>query len=205
MTNSSTTSGVNALAMDGGDPFYSYKANLAGAPVLLWLRRDGLEWQVGRRAGLIRYDRVRRVRLSFRPASMQSYRFIAEIWPTDGPKIQIASTSWQGLTLQQRLDGPYAAFITELHRRFAAARSTASFRCGIGRATYGIGLAVVGVAMAAFAALMVKAALIAEWRAVAIIGVLFAMFGWQLGNHFVRNWPGDYRPDAIPPHVLPRA
>lgn len=188
----------------GDDPFYSYKASLAGAPLMLWLRRDGLEWSLGRRAGLLRYDRVRRVRLSFRPATLQSYRFIAEIWPADAPKLQIASTSWQGLTMQQRQDAPYAAFVTELHRRLNAAGSAATFQCGVARAIYAVGIAVIGIAMAAFAILMTKAAMMGEWRAFAVIAVLFAVFGWQLGGYFVRNRPGRYGPDAIPPRVLPR-
>src|SRR5882672_7394523 len=63
---------------EDGDPSYSYKPSLAGGPVTFWLRRDGLEWNVGRRSGVIRYDRIRWVRLSYRPATLQSHRFTAE-------------------------------------------------------------------------------------------------------------------------------
>ena len=38
------------------------------------------------------YDRIRRIRLSFRPMTMQNYRFLTEVWTADGPKLQIAST-----------------------------------------------------------------------------------------------------------------
>ena len=203
MTDFDTVTGADGPAEDA-DPFYSYKASLAGAPMMLWLRRDGLEWSVGRHAGLIRYDRVRRVRLTYRPASLQSHRFIAEIWPTDGPKIRIVSTSWHGLAMQQRQDGPYAAFIVELHRRLAAAGSTARLQCGMAAVAHAIGLAVVGATTLTFAGLMLKAAQLAEWKALAVIAALFAVFGWQLGNYFLRNRPGEYRPDAVPPRVLPR-
>jgi hypothetical protein len=204
VTDPDSTTDANEAATDN-DPFYAYKASLAGGHLMLWLRPDGLEWSTGHRSGLIRYDRFYRVRLSFRPATMQSHRFITEIWPIDGPKIQIASTSWQGLTMQQRQDAPYAAFITELHRRLAAAGSTATFRGGTAVAIYGVGLVVISGAMVAFVVLMVKAALLAEWRSVAIVAALLCLFAWQLGNYFVRNRPGDYRPDAIPPRLLPRA
>jgi hypothetical protein len=35
--------------------------------------------------------------------------------------------------------------------------------------------------------------------------VFFLVFGYQLGTYFYRNRPGRYRPDAIPPDVLPKA
>src|SRR5690606_9986422 len=74
-----------------GDPFYVFKASLAGAPFALWLRRDGIEWNLGRRSGLLRYDKIRRIRLAYRPATMQSHRFTTEIWSDDLPKFQIVS------------------------------------------------------------------------------------------------------------------
>jgi hypothetical protein len=30
------------------------------------------------------------------------------------------------------------------------------------------------------------------------------LFFWQGGTIFYRNRPGPYRPDAVPPHLLPR-
>ena len=64
-----------------------------------------------------------RVRLSYRPVTMQSHRFITEIWSTDNPKMQIVSVSWRSFMEQERLDAAYMAFVTELHRRLAAAGS----------------------------------------------------------------------------------
>ena len=203
MTDLSSTTSTEPPASDD-DPFYSFKVNLGGAPTMLWLRRDGLEWNIGRRSGLVRYDRIRRVRLSYRPATLQAHRFTTELWAADAPKIQIASTSWQGLTMQQRFDAPYVAFVTELHRRMDAVNSQARFQCGMARAAHLIGLVVVAAAALAFAMLMFKAAQIGEWRTAGIIGVIFAVFGWQIGSYVIRNQPAEYRPAAIPPRVLPR-
>ena len=186
------------------DPSYAYKPNLAGAPLMLWLRRDGLEWNTGRRSGLVRYDRIRRVRLSFRPATMQSYRFIAELWAPEAPKILIASTSWQGITMQQRLDAPYVAFISELHRRLAAVGSKARFQIGMPSVAYWVGLVVVTATTLSFVMLMIRAMQSDDWRATAVVGAIFAVFVWQIGNFFIRNRPGFYRPELIPPQVLPR-
>ena len=95
---------VDGDAPDGGEPTYAFKPNLVGSPWLLMLKPAGLAWDVGRRSGLVRYDRIRRVRLSFRPVTLQTHRFVAEIWSHDSPKIQFASASWRSLVEQERLD-----------------------------------------------------------------------------------------------------
>src|SRR6266540_2397550 len=112
------------------DIVYAYKPSLMGAPFELRLTASGLEWSRGRYGDRIPYDRVRRLRLSFRPVTMQPHRFLAEIWPTAGPKLQVASTSWRSVVEQERLDAAYGAFIRELHRRLAAAGTQASFETG---------------------------------------------------------------------------
>ncbi len=38
----------------------------------------------------------------------------------------------------------------------------------------------------------------------AFIGAFLALFLWQGGNFFRRNRPGNYRPDALPPELLPK-
>ena len=114
-----------------GDPTYAFKPSLIGAMCQFTLKPDALEWQIGRRSGRVRYDRVRAVRLSYRPVTMQSQRFITEIWSADNPKIQIVSVSWRSIMEQERLDKAYSAFVTELHRRLAAAGAAAKFSTGL--------------------------------------------------------------------------
>jgi hypothetical protein len=186
------------------DPFFAYKPKLAGAPWMFWLRRDGLEWTSGRYRGLIPYNRIRRVRLMFRPVTLQSYRFIAEIWANEAPKLQIASSTWRSLVMQDRLDQPYVAFVTELHRRLAAAGGATRFDRGMPYIAFVVGFAAFIGALVAFAVLSYQAVLLAEWKAIAVIAVLLAVFMWQVGSYFTRNWPGSYRPDAIPPQLLPK-
>jgi len=38
----------------------------------------------------------------------------------------------------------------------------------------------------------------------AFIAAFLALFLWQGGNFFRRNKPGRYRPDALPPELLPK-
>ena len=124
-------------AATSGDAFtYAYKSSLMGAPFEFRLTLDALEWRRGETKGHTAYRRIHRVRLGFRPMTMQNHRFLAEIWG-DGPKLMIASTSWKSLVEHQRLDAPYRAFVTELCRRIDAAGGQTMFRrqrgnsCGV--------------------------------------------------------------------------
>jgi hypothetical protein len=178
---------------------------LFGAPSQFLLRQDGLQWHMGAYRGFIPYVDVRHVRMSYRPATMQSQRFLTEIWSDRNPKVQIASTSWRNFMDQERFDAGYTGFVTELHKRLAAAGSAARFSTGMPVINYWIGVIVFGAALLALVVMTLRALLLAEWAGAAIIGILCAVFAVQLGNYFLRNRPGHYRPDAVPTAVLPRA
>jgi hypothetical protein len=185
------------------DTAYSFKASAFGAPWEFQLKADGILWRVGLRSGLIRYDQIRRVRLSFRPATMQNYRFQTEIWSEQMPRLHIASTTWHGIVEQKRQDDAYTAFVTELHRRLAAAGTTAKFSTGIPPVSYWVGLAVFAAVALGLAALTMRALRLGEWAAAAFVGGVFALIIWQLGAFFRRNRPGIYHPDRLPEGVLP--
>jgi hypothetical protein len=187
------------------DPTYCFKPSLMGAMSQFTLGPDTLDWQIGRRSGRIPYNQIDGIRLSYRPVTTQSHRFIAEIWSAGNPKIQISSVSWRSMVEQERLDAAYAAFIGELHRRLAAAGAPAQLSTGLPHATYWIGLTVFAAVMAATAILAVRALIAGQWSAAAIIAAFFAVFAYQIGNHFRRNRPGRYRADAIPPNIMPSA
>jgi hypothetical protein len=188
---------------DSSDPSYAYKPNVIGAPWEFALRSEGLQWRLGYRSGIIHYDQIRRVRMSYRPATMQSKRFVTEIWSSGQPKIQIASASWRNIMEQQRQDTAYTTFIRELHHRLAETASTAQFVAGVPVASYWIGLPIFSGAMIALAILVVHAISLGQWTVAALVAVLFAVFVVQLGSYFRRNYPGRYRPDDLPAHVLP--
>ncbi len=194
----------------GDDPVYGYKPSLMGAGWEFRLRPDALEWRAGRHEGRVRYGSIARVRLSFRPVTMQTRRFLTEIWPGRGPRLSIASTSWRSLVEQVAQDQAYGAFIRELHRRIAAQHSLAqisfaqvSFETGSPAILYWPGLVVfVGVGLA-LAALTVRALQVGEFAGAALVGGFFALFMWQSGTYFQRNRPGTYRPDALPKDLVP--
>ena len=189
----------------GADPVYVYKPSLMGAPWELCLRPDALEWQLGRQRGRIPYARISRVRLSFRPATMQTRRFVAEIWWPGGRRLSIASTSWQSLFEQRPQDRAYGAFIHELNQRIAASGGTTAFETGAPAFLYWPGLVLFAATGLALAALVVRALEIGAYSGAAMVGGFFALFVWQVGTYFKRNRPGQYRPEAVPKQVLPDA
>jgi hypothetical protein len=175
-----------------------------GAAMEFSLKRDGFAWEFGRRSGFIRYEQVRRVRLSYRPATMQTHRFLTEIWTEQTPKLQIASASFRGMLDQARQDDPYTAFIVELHRRLAAAGSAARFEAGMNPLLYwGGSIIMVGVAVM-LAVLLGRTAINRDLTGFAVMMGVSLLFAWQVGALFYRNRPQTYRPDAPPPTVLPR-
>ena len=188
---------------ESGGPVYGYRPNMMGAAMVFSLKRNGFAWEVGRRSGFVRYDQVRRVRLSYRPATMQMHRFLTEIWSEQTPKLQIASASG-GLLDQTRQDTSYADFIAELHRRLVAAGSTARFEAGMHPLLYwGGSIFMVGLAVM-LAILLGRAAINRDLPGFALMAVVSLLFVWQVGSLFYRNRPQTYRPEALPPRVLPR-
>jgi hypothetical protein len=186
------------------DPTYAFKSSLMGAGFEFRLAIDALEWRRGGQAGRVPYDRIRRIRLSFRPMTMQNYRFLAEVWPASGPKLQIASTSWKSLVEHERFDAPYRAFVIELCRRVGAAKDLTLFETGSPVWIYWPGVAVFVAASLGLAGLIVRALMTEIWSGAAFVAAFLALFMWQAGNLFRRNRPGTFRPDAVPPLVLPK-
>jgi hypothetical protein len=188
-----------------GEPVaYAYRPSLLGAAWQFRLTGDGIDWATGRKAGHIPFRAVRRLRMSYRPASMQSHRFMTELWAEGGLKLKILSSSWKSMVEQERLDKPYAAFIAELHRRIAMAAPPARFEQGSHPLLYWPGLlAFAGVALGL--ALLVVRALQADSKGgAALIGGFLVLFLWQSGNFFRRNRPGLYRPEALPSELMPK-
>src|SRR5262249_61568010 len=94
------------------------------------LSEDGIDWAVGAVSGHIPYRNIRRLRMSYRPNSMQTHRFLTELWGERAPRLKIASSSWKSLVEQERLDRAYSAFVRELHRRVSKAAPSACFEKG---------------------------------------------------------------------------
>ncbi|HZP70771.1 MAG TPA: hypothetical protein VFB29_12575 [Pseudolabrys sp.] len=188
----------------GETSFYAYRPSLFGAPREFSLTGGGIDWTAGGRAGSIPFARIRRLRLSYRPTSMQSQRFVAELWADGCPKLQIVSSSWKSMMEQERLDGAYSAFIRELHRRIRATNAAAEFQRGSNPLIYWPGVLIFVAAAFGLAGLIARAVQAGALASAAIVGAFLVLYLWQAGNFFRRNRPGTYRPDDLPADVMPR-
>jgi hypothetical protein len=162
-----------------------------------------LSWTVGGRSGVWGYTDIASIRLSFRPMSMQSRRFRADIGSNGRQRISILSTTWQTVALMAPQDHDYRAFIVELHRRMAAAGSKAALIGGIGPTAYAAALAIVTLLGIAMAALLAQAFATGEWYGALFLIGFVALFSWQIGGFIMRNRPRTYDFDHLPQALLP--
>jgi hypothetical protein len=181
---------------------YAYKASLIGAAHQFELTDQGLSWEAGSKSGLWRYRDIAAIRLSYRPVSMQSRRFRAEI-ESDGQRIAILSTTWQTVALMSPQDRDYRDFITHLHARMQQSGSKAALIGGVGLGTYVAGVVVLALVAIAIAGLLLRAILTGEFAGGLFLVAFAALFTWQIGGFVVRNRPGAYTFVDLPKSLLP--
>jgi hypothetical protein len=182
---------------------YAYKASLIGSAHRFELRDDGLSWQVGAKSGVWPYADIASVRLSYRPVSMQSRRFRADIEHVNGQRISILSTSWQTVALMAPQDAHYSAFIIELHRRMAAAGSQATLIGGSRLAVHLGGMVLLALVAVAITGLLARAIATGEFAGALFLIGFAALFAWQIGGFVRRNVPRRYTFDDLPKALLP--
>lgn len=190
---------------DGAAPGmdYAYKAKLIGAAQQFELTDQGLSWRVGPNAGLWPYAAIAQVRLSFRPVSMQSRRFRADLKHVDGGRLRILSTSWQTVALMAPQDAAYRAFIVELHRRMREAGSKAELIGGLPAPMHTAALVLIALLAAALTGLLARAVATGSFSGAVFIAGFMALFAWQIGGFLRRNRPRRYTLDELPKELLP--
>ena len=182
---------------------YAYKASLIGSAHQFELTEQGLAWQVGAKSGVWPYADIALVRLSYRPVSMQSHRFRAEIELSDRQRLNIVSTTWQTVALMTPQSREYRAFITELHERMKRAGSRAVLTCGVKPGHYAAGVAVLALVAIAVTGLLARALATEQFAGALFLLGFAALFGWQIGGFVRRNRPQPYTFEQLPQSLLP--
>ena len=143
---------------DGALPtHYAYKASLIGSAHQFELTEAGLAWQVGAKSGVWPYADIALVRLSYRPVSMQSHRFRADIELRDRQRLSVVSTTWQTVALMSPQNREYRAFIAELHERMKRAGSRAVLTGGVKPGLYAAGIVVLALVAISVTGLLARA------------------------------------------------
>jgi hypothetical protein len=195
---------VSDAAKAGDEHVYTYRPSLLGAPWTFRLLPGGISFEAGRKSGLVPYRDIHRLRLSFRPISMQTHRYLMEIWAAGAPKLEVVSSSWKSMVEQERLDQAYAAFVTELHRRIVDAGGAVRFEQGGNPLTYWPGLAIFAAVSFGFLVLILRALQSDAVAGAVFVAAFLGLFLWHAGNYFRRNRPGVYSPDALPELLVPK-
>ena len=182
---------------------YAYKASLIGAAHQFELTEQGLSWRIAGRSGMWPYAAIATVRLSYRPVSMQSRRFRADIENAEGARIAVFSTSWQTAALMAPQDQDYRAFMTQLHARLAKAGSRALLIGGLRPGFYAAAIVLLTLLAIAMAGLFVRAIATGEWAGALFLVGFAALFAWQIGGFVARNRPQAYGFDHLPEALLP--
>jgi hypothetical protein len=182
---------------------YAYKASLIGAAHRFELTDVGLSWQIGGRSGVWPYAGISAIRLSYRPVSMQSRRFRADIESAAHGRIVILSTSWQTAALMAPQDHDYRAFITQLHARMKQAASNATLTGGLRPRIHATAVVLLILVAIAMAGLFIRAIAVGEWAGALFLVGFAALFAWQIGGFVSRNRPRAYTFDDLPVALLP--
>jgi hypothetical protein len=182
---------------------YAYKASLIGAAHRFELTDEGLSWQIGGRSGVWPYAGISAIRLSYRPVSMQSRRFRADIESAAHGRIAILSTSWQTAALMAPQDHDYRAFIIQLHARMKQAASNATLTGGLRPRIHAAAVVLLALVATAMAGLFIRAIAVGEWAGALFLFGFAALFAWQIGGFVSRNRPRAYTFDDLPEALLP--
>jgi hypothetical protein len=192
------------IAADGAPvTHYAYRASLIGAAHQFDLTDAGLSWRIAGRSAVWPYADISAIRLSYRPVSMQSHRFRADISHIDGGRIAILSTSWQSAALMAPQDHDYRIFITALHARMAQAASKASLAGGLRPRVYVAAISLLVLVAIAISGLLVRAIATGEFAGALFLVGFAALFAWQVGGFVRRNRPLAYSFDHLPKALLP--
>ena len=182
---------------------YAYRASLIGAAHRFELTDAGLSWHVGGRSGVWPTITIASIRLSYRPVSMQSRRFRADIENASRERIAVLSTSWQTVALMAPQDHDYRVFITQLHQRMKEAGSNAALIGGLRPRIYAAAVMLLALVAIAMSGLLVRSIATGEFAGALFLVGFAALFAWQIGGFIRRNRPRGYTFERLPQALLP--
>src|SRR5436853_1369656 len=158
---------------------YTFKPSFAGTRRQCRLLARGLEFSAGDSSRFWPYSEIASIRLTYRPVSMQSRRFRADIRTIAGLTLPIVSTNWRSIVLVEPQDKEYRAFIVDLHRRLIEAGSSAICVAGLKRPVYAVALTVAVAVVVALFGLFIRSLIIEAWSAALLVVGFAALFAWQ--------------------------
>lgn len=189
--------------VEGEGTVYGYRPRMIGSGYSYRLGEHSLEWVMGSFRGQVPYPMIATVRLGYRPSNFGSRRYIAEIWPRKGAKLEIASASYKSPVALEDQGPAYRAFMGELHRRIAASGADCRFEAGFAPWRWWPMAALAAVTAAALIYVGARTLASGDLSSTLLVAAFMVLFGWQMWPLVTRNRPQRYDPRHIPEQVLP--
>jgi hypothetical protein len=191
--------------MDSPSPDLSYRfrPRIVGGEHVFSLTSDSLKFESSSRHDKIAYRDIARIRLSYRPANMSLYRFIAEIWPREGKKLTLVSVSASAPFHFENKGAAYRAFLLELFRRMGAVQPAFRVETGMARWRWLPAAAFGAATLAALLYVLGRALFDAQYSLFAVCLAFGVLFTAQIGTMLLRNRPRNCEIDSVPMEVLP--
>ena len=186
-----------------GEFVYGYRARMIGAGATFRLGEHSLEWNVSGLSGRAAYPMIRMIRLGYRPSNFGSRRFVAEIWPRNAARLEIASASYRSMVAMEDQGLQFKTFIRELHRRIAASGANCRFEAGFAPWRWWPMFAVGAATGLALIYLAFHTLLSGDFAAGLLVLGFILLSSWQMLPLILRNRPRSYDPHNIPKDVLP--
>lgn len=186
-----------------GEFIYGYRARMIGAGSSFRLSEHSLEWNVSGLAGRAAYPMITMIRLGYRPSNFGSRRFVAEIWPRNAARLEIASASYRSMVAMEDQGPQFNAFIRELHRRIADSGANCRFEAGFAPWRWWPMFAVGAATGLALIFLAFHTLLRGDFGAGLLVLGFILLFSWQMLPLILRNRPRSYDPYNIPKDILP--
>lgn len=189
-------------------PTYIARANVLEYEAIWRLGPDALELQGGPTAGpdvILRfpYRDIVDVRLSYAPSRVDSGRYRCDLRTRSGQRLAILSTHYAGIADFEDRASTYVPFVRALVARVADVNPSASFRRGKRPFAYWSELIFLTV-MVAILVLVLSLVGFGPLSDVTWAKLFIVLGSIPLLIVYTRkNWPGSFKPDAIPDDLLP--
>lgn len=190
---------------------YAFQPRLGASGTEITLAGDVLTYTMGPREGRIDLRDVAGVSLLFLPAKFAQSSFEMRLRTWDKRRLKVSSVSRVSLTQIKNQAEAYTVFVEAVHRRLAHLDTSGAilghpkvvFTGGYSHIRWWL-TAVVGlVALAVLVGIFGMALIDRQWPFAAFVAALSAFTALPTVEMITRNKPVRYRPDAIPPELLP--
>jgi hypothetical protein len=182
---------------------YEHRAKPYAQEARFEMKRDVLAVTQGSRSGDFAYGDITMVRLLYKPRNTTNEGYQAKLYRKDRRTVGLTNLTWKSLVDLDRQDADYATFVKTLIQRIATANPNVVLEAGMPRWLHILTAVAGGIAMIALVLVGIAALRQGGWPMALMTVAIGAYFVWWTWRYLGRNRPRRFRPDAIPPDVMP--